>query len=51
MTNRVCAITAIFQKQEEKIMYFFTWPSDIGDCRSRGAGNGYWKDTAEGDDI
>lgn len=50
MTNCVCAITAIFQKQEEKIMYFFTWPSYIGNCRSRVAGNGYWKDT-EGDDI
>ncbi|KAH9648240.1 NAC transcription factor 32 [Citrus sinensis] len=43
-------LSAIFQKQEEKIMYFFTWPSYIGNCRSRVAGNGYWKDT-EGDDI
>lgn len=44
MTSRVCAITAVLQRPEEKIMYFFTRPPSTVNLPNRVAGNGYWKD-------
>lgn len=44
MTNRVCAITVVLQRPEEKIMYFFTRPPSTVNLPNRVAGNGYWKD-------
>lgn len=44
MSKWICAITAVLQRPEEKIMYFFTWPPSTVNLPNRVAGNGYWKD-------